>query len=96
MGEIHKSIKYDCMTSIRTLVRRDGKRPGQRERLHGGRGDYLVSLPQLRGLPTAPGTPSVVGRRVVSKREEDRRGHISGGRKTSEVGELLCGRDFMQ
>lgn len=32
------------------LLRSLGKRLGQREHVHGSRGDYLVSLPQLRRL----------------------------------------------
>ena len=55
-----------------------GKCLGQWEHVHGSRGDYLVSLPQLCRLQTAWETPRVVRRKAVSKRQKDRRGHIPG------------------
>lgn len=57
---------------------RVGKRLGQWELVHSSRGDYLVSLPQLCRHKVAQGAPGVVRWEAVSKRQEDRGGHIPG------------------
>lgn len=80
-----------CPSSVCSV----GKCLGQWERVHGGRGDYLVSLPQLCRLQTAPATPAVVRRSAVSKRQEGRRGRIPGGGRQSLRG-LMCTLDRMR
>ncbi len=70
-----------CAISVYSV----GKRLGQWEHVHSSRRDYLVSLPQLCCLQTAGGAPGLVGWEAVSKRQEDRRGHIPGRGKRLHV-----------